>query len=423
MTSAHDTQVAIIGAGPYGLGVAAHLRSAGVDFRIFGKPLETWRAHMPQGMYLKSEGNASSLFEPSGAYTLKQYCAATALPYSDDRLPVSLENFLQYGLAFQRRFVPNVEDQKVTALERRSSRFELRLAGGESVRASKVVMAVGVSYAAHVPPELATLPAELVSHSGQHRDLGTFAGRHVTVVGAGQSALETAALLAEVGANVHLVARRASLAWNAPPTSGQRSLFQRLRRPASKLGPGLGPWLYSNAPMLYRYLPKKVRIARVKTVLGPAGAWWLKDRVLGHMPFLLGHSVQGAAARSGKAVLQLKSLQGECRELVTDHVIAGTGYRFRLASLPFLSESCLAQLRAVNETPVLSSSFESTLPGLYFTGLASANYFGPGMRFLVGAEHTARCIAGHLAVGKQHFPWPLFTRARQSPGVLVGETT
>lgn len=58
------TRVAIIGAGPYGLSIAAHLRAYGIPFRIFGAPLDSWRRHMPVGMMLKSDGFASSLSAP-----------------------------------------------------------------------------------------------------------------------------------------------------------------------------------------------------------------------------------------------------------------------------------------------------------------------------------------------------------------------
>jgi hypothetical protein len=41
-------------------------------------------------------------------------------------------------------------------------------------------------------------------------------------------------------------------------------------------------------------------------------------------------------------------------------------------------------------------NFESTAPGVYFTGLSAANSFGPMMRFAYGADFTARRIARHL---------------------------
>ena len=404
MMSLARTEVAIIGAGPYGLSIAAHLRFHGIDYRIFGALLETWRAHMPRGMYLKSEACASNLFDPAG-YTLQAYCAEQSVPYADN-VPVSLATFTQYALAFQRRLVPDVENVMVRALDKQSSLFELQLASGQRLQAQRVVIATGVSHAAHVPEQLTGLPAELVSHSSGHDDLSSFAGRSVTVVGAGQSALETAALLHEAGAEVRLVARRPALQWNGLPFTGRRSLYQRLRRPMSALGPGLGPWLYSNAPRLFHNLPRAIRIARVKKALGPAGAWWLKDRVLDRLPIMCGYSLEAARTSGAGILLDLQAADGTRRQVVSDHVIAATGYRFTLGGLPFLSTALVAQLRAEHQTPILSANFESSVPGLYFTGLASANQFGPAMRFLHGAGYTARRVSRHIAKGSRRLPDP-----------------
>jgi len=392
----NKTEIAIIGAGPYGLSIAAHLRSSGVDFRIFGTPMQLWQAHMPKGMFLKSEGRASNLFDPTGSYTLEHYCADHGAPYEGWGKAVSRELFAQYAMSFQRRFVPMVEDVMVTSLDHSSGQYDLQLASGETVSASKVVVATGMSYTAHIPAALSQVPGRLVSHSESQCDLLEFKGREVTVLGGGQSALETAALLHETGVKVRLVLRKPTVVWNGDPIRGSRSLYQSLRRPMSSLGMGLGPWLYSNAPMLFRYLPQQTRFERVRKALGPAGAWWLKDRVMGRFPIMAGYSVEGAEARGEQVQLQLQDSNGQPATLITDHVIAATGYRFALAALPFLRKNLLSQIRCVQETPVLSSNFESSVPGLYFTGLAAANQFGPAMRFLYGAGFTSRCVSRHI---------------------------
>ncbi len=407
------TEVVIIGAGPYALSLAAHLRALGVDFRIFGTPMHTWRALMPRGMFLKSEWRASDLFDPVGSCTLEQFCAREGIVWGSPHSPVPLETFTRYGLHFQQRFVPEVEDVMVTALDGEPSHFEVQLADGETLRVNQVVVATGMSHAAHVPRELTRLPAEVLSHSGRHHDLTRFTGRSVAVIGGGQSALETAALLHEAGAEVRLVTR------NDVPSAGHRSLYQRLRRPMSKLGPGLGPWLYCNAPQLFRCLPQGVRIARVKSALGPAGAWWLKDRVVGRLSVLAGHSLEGAEVRGDGALLHLQASDGTRRQVAADHVIAATGYRFALGSVPFLGRRLLDQLRAVEDAPVLSPNFESSVAGLYFTGLASANTFGPAMRFLHGAGFTARRLSRRLASGGR-FRWLFRGRGGAGTGCAKG---
>ena len=65
----NNCQLAIVGAGPYGLSIAAHLRERGVNFRIFGTPMRTWREQMPRGMLLKSDGFASNLSDPQPVLT------------------------------------------------------------------------------------------------------------------------------------------------------------------------------------------------------------------------------------------------------------------------------------------------------------------------------------------------------------------
>ncbi|MCP3459235.1 NAD(P)-binding domain-containing protein [Bradyrhizobium sp. CCGUVB23] len=397
--------VAVIGAGPFGVSTAAYLRSRGVEFRIFGSPMHRWRTQMPAGMFLKSEGFASNLADPIGRCTLQQFCNEEALPYEDAR--VSLETFTRYAVSFQQRLVPMVEDVLVTMLDRQTHGFRLRLATGEEVRAKKVVVATGLSHAEYIPAELAKLPAELLSHSSDHHHLDRFTGREVLVIGSGQSALETAALLNEAQAKVTLLVRRGSIEWHGVPTPGPRSLWQRLRRPASPMGNGLKVWLCAAAPTAFYHLPEQIRVDVVRTygerrgtrleVLGPSGSWWLKERVVGRVPILLGHGVREAEAKGSKVGLRVDGPDGASRHLTADHVIAATGYRYNVGSLPFLGPRLISELRCVQEAPSLSPSFESSIPGLYFAGIASAYNFGPVMRFLCGTDYAARRISSDIA--------------------------
>src|ERR1700743_516460 len=125
--------VAIIGAGPHGLSIAAHLGARGIDYRIFGRPMTTWSEHMPKNMVLKSDGFASNLSAPSRESTLKAWCARNAVPYADQALPVSLETFLAYAAWFQKRYVPDVEEVNVTGLEGPAGSYILTLENGEHV--------------------------------------------------------------------------------------------------------------------------------------------------------------------------------------------------------------------------------------------------------------------------------------------------
>jgi FAD-dependent urate hydroxylase len=388
--------VAVIGAGPYGLSVAAHLRARGVNARVFGQPMHNWRFRMPAGMFLKSEGFASNLSDPRASHTLKRYCEEHGLAYGDIATPTPLSTFTDYGLWFQQRLVPELERTDVSELVEAGQAFELRLTSGEVVRAGQVVVAVGFSYFPYVPSELEGLPDRLVSHASDHRDLSCFRGRDVTVIGAGQSALETAALLREQGAYARVLVRKPAVSWNAVPVPHPRSLAHRIRHPQSGLCDGWICWLYSNAPAVFRRLPVDVRLEKVRTALGPSGSWWLRDRVEHCIPLLTSQSVVRAEADDGVVQLRLLKDGGGQQELTTEHVIAATGYRVDVDRLPFLHPDLRLRIRRVASTPALSPYFESSVAGLYFVGLAAASTFGPVLRFVYGSDFTAGRVSRHI---------------------------
>jgi len=393
------TDVAIVGAGPYGLSVAAHLRRSGLAVRQFGWPMHLWRANMPRGMYLKSQGFASNLSDPAAACTLGAFCRAAGRPYADYGLPVPLEDFVAYSEWFQRAQGLDVAEVLVTRVTPAGAGYCLDLADGEQVRARQVVLAIGVEHFAHVPAPLAGLPVAACTHSSAHDDLAGFAGQRVVVVGAGQSALESAALLHEHGADVRIVMREQQVAWNGAPLPPDRPLRQRLREPEAGLGSGWGTWFYSRQPGLFRHLPEATRVHRARTALGPAGASWLRGRVEGEFPILAGHYLEQAEAGPDGVRLGLVSRAGRTAKLTADHVIAATGYRPDLGRLPFVGPELGARLRTVAGTPVVDRDYQSTSPGLYVVGPGVAPTFGPVMRFVYGADHAARTVSRRLTAG------------------------
>jgi thioredoxin reductase len=385
--------VAIVGAGPYGLSVAAHLRAAGVSLREFGYPMHLWRSMMPQGMFLKSQGFASNLSDPAGTHTLEAFCLATARPYRDYGLPVSLETFLAYGDWFQAAHAPDLEETLVTEVSREGGAFTLNLADGSTARARQVVVAAGVQHFAVVPDLLAGLSPAVCTHSSAHTDLSAFAGKRVIVVGAGQSALESAALLHENGATVQVVARRAKVAWNGQPLALDRPLLQRLREPEAGLGSGWSTWFYSEHPELFRHLPESTRIYRSRTALGPAGASWLRERVEGQFPVLTSHVLEGAEEMADGVALTFRTPNGTTARRTADHVIAATGYRPDLERLTFLEPAIRKQLETVAGAPAVRRDYQTSVPGLYVAGPAVAATMGPVMRFVFGSKHAAHTVA------------------------------
>src|SRR5258707_1392794 len=394
--------VAIIGAGPYGLSIAAHLKALGVDFRIFGPPMHTWLAHMPKGMRLKSEGFASCLYDPGSTFPLEAYCKEKGIPYADIGLPVPLEVFASYGLEFQRRFVPELERNLVTSMRRSSEEFRLGLDDGRSLTARTVVMAVGLTHYENMPPILAALGENFAPYSARHNTVDQSKGREVVVVGAGASALDLAALLHQAGAKVQVVARKPVIRFHDPPDNLKLSLIDRLRTPMTGIGPGWKLFWCANAPLIFRKMPQEFRFAKVKTVLGPAPCWFIKEQVVGKIPLNVDVGVTEAKIQNGRVSLQLTDSRCAQRTLMTDHVIAATGYKVDLRRLTFMDSDLQSAVLSAEQTPVLSSNFESSVPGLYFVGTSAANTFGPLLRFAYGAGFTARRLSKHLAGSADH---------------------
>ncbi len=373
--------------------------------------MDSWLAHMPKGMMLKSDGFASDIYDPEKAFTLRQFCAERGIEYADSGVPVRLETFSAYGLAFRDRMVPELEDKLVVSVERARGGFLLRLDDGETFQARKVVLAVGITHFEYVPENLAHLPAEFLSHSARHREVEPFRGRSVVVIGGGASALDLAGLLHEAGADVQLVSRREELKFHSQPTGKPRSKWQEIRHPQSGLGPGMRSRFFANAPAAFYYLPERLRLEAVRKSLGPSGGWFIRDKVMGKVPLHLGCTPQGAEAKNGKVHLSVQAADGSKREIVAEHVIAATGYRVDLERLKFLNPEIRSQIKTVGSAPVLSSAFESSMPGLYFAGVSAANSFGPVMRFAFGAGFAARTITRALAKSLAREPASLPVRS------------
>ncbi len=384
---------AIIGAGPYGLSLAAHLHAVGASFRIFGAPLTTWRAHMPKGMLLKSDGFASNLSSPDPESTLKAWCAARAVAYDDTLIPVPLAVFTEYAGWFQQKYVPMLEDRQVVSLARGPRGFVLRLDNDEQVDAARVVLAVGISWFKHMPDELAGLPQALASHAYDNPDLSRFAGRKLLILGAGSSAVDMAVLAQEGGADVTLLARAPEIHYHTAPDPDAISWLNAIAHPSSGIGPGWRSFLCARAPRLFRRMPQPLRLRATKRHLGPAPGWFMRGKLAAKT--FLGHEIMDVRPQRDGILLTAKGPDGAVR-IAADHIIAATGYRPDLRRLPFLESALREQIAHVQNTPHLSDHFETSVPGLHVTGPLAANAFGPLMRFMVGAEYAAPRLAAHL---------------------------
>ncbi|HLH71260.1 MAG TPA: FAD-dependent oxidoreductase [Candidatus Dormibacteraeota bacterium] len=373
----------VIGAGPYGLSVAAHLRAHRLPVLLFGRPMELWR-RMPAGMCLKSSWSASSLSDPARAYSLDRYVAVTGRRRQD---PIPLGFFCEYARWFQERAVPPVDEAWVTCLRRAPDGFHLDLADGRTVEAGRVVIAVGISRFAWVPAFASQLPPGMASHTSECVDLGAHRDREVAVVGAGQSALEWAALLHEAGARVQLIVR-GQVTWVDRRLYRMHPLLRDLLYAPSDVGPA-GVSRLVDRQLLVRRLPARLRRALTVRSVRPAGATWLRSRVEGVIDVTEGVEVR-AAEPAGRR-LRLSLSDGSAREV--DHLVLGTGFRPDLDRLEFLAPDLRTSIVTDGRLPVLDRWFESSVPGLHFVGALAERSFGPLCRFVAGADTAAWQVA------------------------------
>jgi len=381
----------VIGAGPYGLAAAAHLQAAGVDARVQGVPMSFWSTHMPLGMRIRSRWDASHIAHPQRAFTLNDYQTFRQTRFER---PMALADFIAYGQWYQGHVVSEIDPRAVTNVAPETDGFRVRLADGETLAARRVVVAAGIAPFAVRPREFDAIPAELASHSSDHRDLGVFAGRRVVVVGGGQSAIESAALLQEAGADTEVIMRRPLQRWvGRAPREG---LLGHLLFDRSDVGPALISHVVARPP-LYRAAPASARRYMMRRSLAPGASLWLHDR-LGGVSFSRGSRITSVARVNGHLRLWLDD--GSPRDV--DHALLATGYRVDVSRYRFLDARIVRAIALQNGSPVLSSGFESSIAGLYFLGAPAANSFGPLLRFVSGAGFATRTLAHDIARQTSH---------------------
>ncbi len=384
-----DLEAVVIGAGPHGLSAATHLRRAGVQAHVFGVPMGFWKT-MPIGMKLRSNMSATSMVELTGPLSLSAYMQETGKPIEH---PVELDDFIEYGMWVQRKAVPDLDERTVTALERTSTGFSLDLDDGTRCTARRVVIACGIAPFERIPAGFEQLPAERVSHTARHRDLGVFAGQRVAIVGGGQSAFESAVLLHESGAaSVEVLVRKNAVVWLRG---------HGVKKRIGRLGPivyaptDVGPLWYSRLvekPGLFRQLPREAQDRIAARSIRPACSHFVKVRL---DPIKISTGMELRGAQSEGEQLRLSLSDGSAREV--DHVMFGTGYKVDVARYPFMGEGVLADLRRVDGAPVLGRGLETSVPGLHIVGAPAAWSFGPINRFVSGSWFGGSAVAREIA--------------------------
>lgn len=413
-------EVAIVGAGPYGLATAAHLRAANVPIRIFGEAVSFWRNHMPAGMKLRSPWIATHIATPNNRYSLDDYYQQAGMDVPK-LLPV--ENFIDYGTWFKDCVAPDLDTRAVTRVEALDGGFRLMLDDGEAFFAKRVVMATGLLGHEYRPAPLDQLPRDLVSHSCEHTDSERYRGKRVAVIGRGQSACESAAILHEAGADVEIICR-GNLVWNADPINRSalrkavRGMLGTMLIPPSQVGPFPYNWL-NEAPGIVHRLTQPMRDRVNDNSLGATAITWLQPR-LRDIPINAGRSILDARRDGDRVTL---TLDNGTRSY--DHVMTATGYRTNIDKMTILDARVREKLARYGGLPVLHGGMESSVRGLHFVGAAAVASYGPLLRFIAGAGFAAKRVTQAAVRGmcgaRIAADWRLDTFREPAPMSLAGE--
>jgi FAD-dependent urate hydroxylase len=372
------TSLLVVGAGPYGLAVAAQARERGIETVIVGRPLGFWTDHMPAGMYLRS--GIDWHLDASDVHTFEAFVHDRGLSSADvDPIPIAV--FIEYATWFQRQKGLVVRDRFVTTLEQRNGGFVATFEDGSQIAAERVVAAPGNQYFAHVPEWAAALPPGIGSHTCDLVRFEEATGQRVLVVGGRQSAYEWAALLGEHGAErVDIVHRH------------EVPRFERVS------------WKFVD-----EYVDATVRVAgwwrslsradqdKISRKFWEVGRltleWWLTPRLRGERVHLWPNShVVDITTESDATAVTLSS--GD--RLGVDRLVFATGYQAELANVPYL-RPMISDMQIVDGFPVLDENFQSTISGLYVTGFAASRDFGPFFGFTKACPAAATLIVEALS--------------------------
>jgi hypothetical protein len=350
--------------------------------------MEFWANKMPAGMLLRSPRAASSIADPRRAFTLEAYESASGV---SPKSRVALETFVDYGRWFQNQSGLALERTLVRQVDRVNGHFRVALENGDVLTSRRVVVAAGVGPFAKKPSIFAELEPSQVSHCYEGRKLGEFTQKRVAVIGAGQSALESAALLQEAGAEVEVIARIPRLRW-----IGVHKWLHRMG-PLSALlyskydvGP-IGISRLVAAPGVVRHIPLRLRDKIRTRAVRSAGAPWLGPR-LGSVRISVGRHVQSAKS----LVREVQLILDDGSERRVDHVLLGTGYRVEISQYRFLAPTMVSEIIQFEGYPKLEGGFRSSVPGLHFIGAPAARSFGPLLYFVAGTDFTSQALTDHI---------------------------
>lgn len=389
-----ESSVAIVGAGPNGLAAAGLCRELGIDFIQFGEPMDSWKNHMPKGMLLRSSVPSSSIGSPSSEFSIRRYQDEIGRDLPN---PLPIQDFIDYGLWVQRNVSPDIDNRYVEKISYDGD-FKLSIEDGDSLTARKVVLALGINQFANIPKEFEEIPECLAAHSSKISSFDELRAKRVVVIGAGQSAQESAALLNESGAEVELISKSDRLIKIAEGKDLGELIKERLPRALGELiYPPTGlEWLWPPAhvmvsyPEIYKYVPGKRQRELTQAVLRPRGSHWLTPR-LESVTITNSRFVTKAEPSSDGLKLQLS----DDTSRTVDFVLLATGYRPDITKEKVLEDDLLAKVNRVSGYPTLRN-YQTSVDGLFILGALAARDHGPINRFVSGSLNLSRMLTPAL---------------------------
>ena len=373
----------IVGAGPFGLAMAAYAQHKNLEYLVVGKTMDFWKSNMPKGMILRSACDWH--YDPFNQDTFERYLETRNLKPVDVE-PLALDFYLSYVDWFVKQKKIEVLPawvQPLNYVPDTQPCFEAVLQDGETLTARNVVLALGFRYFKNVPEPYAELfPLGRFTHTCDLIDLASLKGRRVLIIGGRQSAFEWAALLSEQGADA------INLSYRHPTPAFQRADWSWVNPIVDAI---------AQDPSWFRRMRDEEK-AQVNQRLWAEGRLklepWLAARLTKDAIKLFPESQVTGCRELPSSELEV-SLNGST--LTVDQIILATGYKVNLEKVPLLAQgNILTDLETRNGFPILDEHFQSNLPGLFFTSMCATQDFGPFFAFTAGIRTSARLIGAAL---------------------------